>query len=52
MVDLRLALLLHFSDGCNSLLQGPLSNFEIEGGGTISDSILRGHKTLFRTNSL
>ena len=36
--------------------QGPRSNFEIEGGGgvggTISDSILREHKTLFLTNSL
>ena len=34
--------------------QGPRSNFEIggRGRGIISDSILRGHKTLFLTNSL
>ena len=35
--------------------QGPWSNFEMGGGGgggTISDSILGGHKTLFLTNSL
>ena len=33
--------------------QGPRSNFEIGGGGTVSDSILGGgHKTLFLTNSL
>ena len=40
------------------ILQGPRSNFEIEGrgggeGGTVKDSILGGvHKTLFLTNSL
>ena len=36
------------------LFQGPWSNFEIGGGGggTISDSILGGHKTLFLSNSL
>ena len=38
------------------LNQGPRSNFEMgaagAGGGTISDSILGRHKTLFLTNSL
>ena len=31
--------------------QGPRINFEI-GGGTVSDSVLGGHKTLFLANSL
>ena len=36
-----------------SKYQGPWSNFEIGGGGgTISDSILGGHKTPSPTNSL
>ena len=37
-----------------SYSQGLRSNFEIGGGGggTISDSILGGYKTLFLTNSL
>ena len=37
----------------SSVPQGPRSNFKIGGGGgTINDSILGGHKTLFLTNSL
>ena len=38
-------------DSCTHA-HGPRSNFEIMGGGTISDSMLGGHKTLFLTKSL
>ena len=35
------------------VVQGPRSNFEIGGGGTVSDSILGGgHKTPFRTTNI
>ena len=37
-----------------NIFQGPRSNFKIRrgGGGTISNSIMGGHKTLFLTKSL